>query len=388
MLFRFNNKRLKFSTGEKIEPRYWNPEKQRAKETKLFADYAEFNSRLDNCEAAIKTVHRRLLNDRTVPTVEKLKEGLLKELLDEQEQQEGISLFKFIEEFIAASTMRPNTISSYKQTLMNLKVYRAKINRPLSFEHINMDFYYDFVKFMQGRGLSTNTIGNYIKKVKVFMNEATDRGINKNMEYLNRRFKAPEERADTIYLTQEEILRIYELDLSGNKKLDEARDLFVVGCYTGLRFSDLKQIHRGNFIKDNRQIRIKTQKTGEVVAIPVNRFVREIFQKYEGKLPTSITNLKLNSCIKEIGELAKISDNVLINITKGGKREQRSHLKHELICTHTARRSFATNSYLADVPTISIMKITGHSTEKAFLKYIRLTQEENADKLINHPFFN
>jgi len=41
-----------------------------------------------------------------------------------------------------------------------------------------------------------------------------------------------------------------------------------------------------------------------------------------------------------------------------------------------------------DVPTISIMKITGHRTEKSFMKYIRISQEENANKLTHHPFFN
>jgi len=77
-----------------------------------------------------------------------------------------------------------------------------------------------------------------------------------------------------------------------------------------------------------------------------------------------------------------------IRKTKGGLRVDRKYKKHELITVHTARRSFATNMYMADVPTISIMKITGHRTEKSFLKYIRISQEDNANKLMNHPFFN
>jgi integrase len=75
-------------------------------------------------------------------------------------------------------------------------------------------------------------------------------------------------------------------------------------------------------------------------------------------------------------------------MTRGGKNVQETFLKYELVSTHTARRSFATNLYLADIPSITIMKMTGHKTEKAFLRYIRLTQEQNANKLLHHPFFN
>ena len=55
-----------------------------------------------------------------------------------------------------------------------------------------------------------------------------------------------------------------------------------------------------------------------------------------------------------------------ISSTKGGIRETTISKKWELITTHTARRSFASNAYLQNVPTISIMKITGHRTEKVF----------------------
>ncbi|MFQ8804876.1 MAG: hypothetical protein ACLR8Y_06890 [Alistipes indistinctus] len=59
-----------------------------------------------------------------------------------------------------------------------------------------------------------------------------------------------------------------------------------------------------------------------------------------------------------------------------------------MVKTHTARRSGATNMYLAGIPTIAIMKITGHKTEKEFMKYIKITEEESAMELMNHPYFS
>lgn len=74
-------------------------------------------------------------------------------------------------------------------------------------------------------------------------------------------------------------------------------------------------------------------------------------------------------------------------MTKGGKSQREVLKKHDLITAHSAKRSFATNAYLQNVPTIFKMKIIGHRTEKSFLKYIKISQEDNANKLVNHPFF-
>jgi integrase len=135
-------------------------------------------------------------------------------------------------------------------------------------------------------------------------------------------------------------------------------------------------------------IKIQTQKTGVIVVIPLHRYVKEIIDKYEGVPPQNISNQKMNGYLKELGQEAKIKDGTLISLTKGGNRQSIVHEKWKLITTHTARRSFASNAYLAGVPAISLMKITGHHTEKSFLKYIKISQEDNANKLINHPFFN
>ena len=165
------------------------------------------------------------------------------------------------------------------------------------------------------------------------------------------------------------------------------RDLFVIGCYTGLRFSDLSQISTDNFINNGTQIKLKTEKTGELVVIPLHKTVKEIIKKYNGQIPEAMSNPKMNLHIKRIARMAKIKDKTMTSITKGGEKQTTVREKWEQVTVHTARRSFATNMYLLDIPTISIMKITGHKTEKAFLLYIKISQEENANKLLNHPFF-
>jgi len=75
---------------------------------------------------------------------------------------------------------------------------------------------------------------------------------------------------------------------------------------------------------------------------------------------------------------------VVIKRTKGGVERHKKFKKYELVTVHTARRSFATNLYVSDFPAVSIMKITGHLTEQAFLSYIRITPKENAEMLQIH----
>ncbi len=158
--------------------------------------------------------------------------------------------------------------------------------------------------------------------------------------------------------------------------------------YTGLRFSDLIQVRKENIINDGKQIKVRTEKTGEIVIVPIHKFVKEIISKYDGSLPAAISNQKMNDFLKEISKLAELFTNVKTAITRGGKTQYEINQKFELVSTHTARRSFATNAFLKDVPSLSIMKLTGHRTEKSFMKYIRISQEENANKLLSHPFFN
>src|SRR4030043_623117 len=74
----YNNKRLKYSTGEKVNPDYWNFENQRAKETKKFPEYPEFNARLKSLESKANTAYRKILNDGLEPTNELIKKELEK----------------------------------------------------------------------------------------------------------------------------------------------------------------------------------------------------------------------------------------------------------------------------------------------------------------------
>lgn len=212
------------------------------------------------------------------------------------------------------------------------------------------------------------------------MNDATERGVNTNLSFKSKRFVTVREKSDSIYLKENEIKEIESLDLTNDTKLEKVRDLFLIGCYTGLRYSDYS-ILKPEQMKDGF-IETTQIKTGEPVVIPIHPTVKRIIEKYNGILPASISNQNTNVYLKELGKKVNCLKNTFSKtITKGGLTITENFEKWELLCTHTARRSFASNEYLAGTPTLTIMAITGHKTEKAFLRYIKLTPNEHAKLL-------
>jgi len=303
-----------------------------------------------------------------------------------------ITLFSFIQSFIDKSGTKPNSKTGrpvcykmrreYEVTFNYLKKYASKTGKVIDFKNIDLDFYDDFTQYLQGEKLAVNTIGKKIQTLKIFLNAARDENKNSYEGYRSKKFVAMTEDSETIYLTEAELTKLYEHDFSENPALDRVRDLFLIGCWTGCRFSDIAQITpesvSGGFIN------LKQYKTGTKVIIPLHPVVTAILNKYNGKLPEAISNQKFNESLKDIARLAGIDERTNKAITKGGVKVSTAYKKYELVTTHTARRSFATNLYKSDFPSLSIMAITGHKTEESFLKYIKVPPDEHAKKLQDH----
>lgn len=153
-----------------------------------------------------------------------------------------------------------------------------------------------------------------------------------------------------------------------------------------MRFQDYSDLDGVNFEGGEFIVR-DTQKTGARVIIPQHPVVRELLKKRGGKMPHAISNQKFNKYLKEIGEDAELNTPIEKVITKGGNKIKTTYPKYKLLCSHTARRSMATNLYLAGVPVRSIMMLTGHATITQLMSYIKVTEIEQAKALQDHPFF-
>lgn len=392
--FAFNKKRLVYSTGFKILPRFWNKDKQRAVASKQFPQYPELNAYLERLSHETLNLYRRFLNEGKIPSVAQLKDEL--DLFTHRKAAAGeTSLFGFIEQFISERESLPafssGIIFTYSRTYKHLRAFSKKRRRELDFQDIDLEFFNDFQKYLYAPPVSysQNTAHKVIKTLKTIMNQATERGLNKNLAFKSRYFSIQQKDVDSIYLTTAELTRLYSIRLENLPRLEKVRDLFLIGAFTGLRFSDFTNIKPENIrtIDGVKVIQITTIKTGEPVTVPVHPVVDDIFKKHGGKPPKPLSNQKMNDYLKELAQLAGFDEPVILSKDKGGKRFDKQVSKWELVTTHTARRSFATNAFKEGVPAISLMKITGHRTETAFMKYIKISKEENAVLIADSKFF-
>ena len=378
---------LKYYINESIDPKFWNTKAGRVKQDKRYKQHPEFNARLQDIEDKALSLLRQMQNDNEEVTNETLKPRLDEIIKPYKDQTNKIAMefLEFLDYYLETSGMKPNTKKSYTQTARDLREYETDKGIKITFDKIDIDFHDNFIIWLKSKDYAVNTIGDRIKVLKSILRASHDRGLHNNTDYQKKAFNRPKEDTIAVYLNEKELERLYKLDLSNNSKLSDVRDWFLLASYTGLRFSDFSRLSKEN-ITDN--ITIKTQKTGATVVIPLHTYVKSILEKHNYKLPKVISNQKFNKCIKEACELAKIDEGVLIEETKDNLTVSKLEKKHSLVTAHTARRSFATNAYLSGVPSISIMKITGHKTEKVFMNYIKVSEKENADKLQLHPFFN
>lgn len=268
------------------------------------------------------------------------------------------------------------------------KEYQKQPYKPLNFNDITIDVYNDFVQFFYSRNCGANYIGKHIKTFKTIMRASREEGLHNNTEIDRKAFKTLSEEVEAIYLTETELKRLFELDLSDNKHLSEVRDVFLAGCYTAQRYSDYAKINKSNIkVKDgNKTIELIQKKTGEKCIIPVRPELEVILKRYDYTLPKTFEQ-KVNDGIKKIGARAKITELIHVEKNRGGMTVKTEVKKCDLIKTHTARRSGCTLMYLAGIPIIDIMKISGHRTPVEFLKYIKIGKEETAVKLASHPYF-
>jgi integrase len=397
-IIRYNNERIVVSSVESVKPKYWDKVSQRAKATRVYPEYLELNQHIDDVEVLIKTLYRNYVKDhKRYPPPTDFKDLVRLELSDQTSTiNTPITLFAFIQNFIddtkigrrinptTKKAFSTNSYKAYHTTFKALERFEQYSKKNLTFDSIDLQFYNEFKDYMMDvEKVSNNYFGHHIKNIKLFMNESLEKDYHTNQKYKSKSFIKLQNDSDNIYLDKAQLTSLERLDLSCKARLDRIRDLFLVGCWTGLRFSDFNNINakhiQGEFLE------IVTQKTGEVVIIPIHSTIKNIMYKYkdltQNALPPPISNVKMNKYLKELGEHAGFDEIHQIREYKGGKITILNKPTYSLISTHTARRSFATNMYLLGVPSITIMGITGHRTEKAFLKYIKVTPKEHAIKL-------
>jgi integrase len=399
----------------RIPPVLWdNKKSEPVSLTKVPLKYVSYKAAVNELSSIInkiKAAHSNIIHTAIVGNI-KINKIYLKESYDNLfgiiKPKKSLLVLDFLENFvneIAGGVILTDkktkyvdgSIKPYRTLINNIRMFDFLNNIQSTFDLIDSDWYDKFVNFLYDEAecvdlnlekeeYTPKSVGKYIKCLKRLMNYAYEKGFSSNVEFRKKYFKAPDKESFAVVLNIDEIELLANLDLHGIDA--ECRDIFLVGCYSGLRQSDFNKIKSSDFSTEKNSegeyvtiLSINTQKTTTAVKIPVVDNFLNIVQKYNYKLPAISSNV-LNERIKLIAEQAGITNDVTYISFKGGEQKQIVVPKYKLIASHTCRRSAITNMYFYyNIEAERIMRISGHKDYITFKNYIRFGDTENALKV-------
>lgn len=400
---RYQGQKFVYSTKVTVSPGAWDKKKQRVKvRSQTTADgTVHVNDLLANLATVCRTAYNKEIA-QGIPTNPVLKTHMdaymYRHVRKEEKPRKDPGLFDLIDRFVSGEIgdkKASGTLQTYHTSRTHLQEFEKLTGTPVAFENITLEFKYAYVNFLSKdrvvtrkekkvkvKKLSPNSIAKEIKILRTFMNMANELGYTSNIAHKSKKFGVKGEQTDAVYLNERELRDLYKFDFNDNKRLEAVRDLFVFSSFVGLRYSDASSIKAENIVKIDGEdfIKVTPIKTGDPVTIPCNDIVLTIFQKYahhKNRLPATISNQKYNDYLKEVCEAAGLTET-------GRLTTDLNKPLFECISSHTARRNFATNCYLAGMDSRMIRAVTGHKTEASFEKYIRVSREETAKRMAEH----
>ena len=291
----------------------------------------------------------------------------------------------------------PKIRQNYRMLIAKLTSIEQQFGCTIMPAMISSVFWNHFIPFLADQGLKYSTIGHLKANLIAVLNWSSKYGVKLNPSYSE--VDIPNYIPSKISLTPDEISHIYHfkigqeetysfrskkvLKLRKNKieTLERVRDMFVLGCNLGQRYSDLVRISPENF--KNGQFSIVQQKTGNKCFVPINsmsvdsKITWAILEKYNYQAPytgdINNYNTYLHELLHHIGE--DFLEEIHIDNKINGVITRETKFRYQLISSHSARRSFATINTLRNVPRNKILRATGHSSEKAFVRYICYDEE-------------
>lgn len=304
-------KKKYFTTGIYLHPNEWDNKRKRVKEPHKNA--IQLNKAINDFIARLQRIELDCINNGKPCTLSFLEDAAKGRLSN--------SFLDYMTKEVEQINLSPATKTGHKTTIKALREYRKEV----LFDDLTHDFLVGFERFLYSKGLQTNTINKHFRYLKRYVNDAINRDFMDFGKYPFRRFKLKTEQTERCKLTIDELKRIEMLDLSDKPHLNVVKDMFLIGCYTGLRFSDVIDLKQNHIVKDGARITIEklVVKTGDNIIIPVFALFDgkpiSILEKYTENsvsLFKGITSQQANRTLKEIAELARIDKTISFHISR------------------------------------------------------------------------
>lgn len=384
---RWNNISLTINLGYNINITAWNSDTQRVKKNSYHDTQnipaTEINKIIASCEELINKCFEHYEASELIPNKEELKELIdIKTGKKKADTNDNISFFLVIDKYIEYGLRTLNWTYNAVKHIRSLKNQLLDFDKNCNiadFDNQNMpERLISYFLSIKG-GNNNYTMYRKFKYIKAILRYAISLKIIDNSNFLSWKFQAKMPKRPVIFLTWEELMRVYNYDFSATPHLDSVRDVFCFCCFTSLRYSDVANLKKSNI--SDHCIHLTTIKTGEALTIELNKYSQAILDKHSnhysqnGCVLPIISNQKMNDHLKEIAVLCEINTPISITTYKGGKRIDYTVPKHTLISTHVGRRTFISNAIMLGIPPEIVMKWSGHSDYNSMKPYIEIANE-------------
>lgn len=357
-------------------PSDWNEKQQRVRpaRTGKHNGHDTINAKLDKIETDFGEFARQCDLQRVALTPE-----LIKRFLNGERSVSGKPFWQAYEEYLSLKIIAPKTLKTYTLYRNKLQEFEADKKYHIDYNTINQlffDLYKNYI--LTEKNLGWNTFVTAIKKLKFFMNWSLDKNYHSETGFKD--FSATEKEPTIVFLTMDELDTLYHFDFK-NQRLNQARDKFCFGCFTGLAYADLDSLTFEHI--NNGTLTKYRQKTKNLLNIELPAPAQEIVKRYQGKykaLP-KLSADKMNKYIRECCEKAGIDTPTIYKDFTGGITTEKIEPKHKLISSHSARKTFITNFYNETKDVWLTKQNAGISQDKTLRRYKGTNKEMERDAM-------
>jgi integrase len=389
LLFSVNGKRIQYYSGLKA-PRASKPIKGKDKVGKYpfkeFTGSASVKMKLESLRSHAKAIENELISKGLPQSIEVYKAELDKRFkgrdADPPQRQHSVEdrLTEYLDKVKA--DLSHNTFRSSQSGLNHFRGFLGKSANELTVNHIDETLIERFNEYLKD-GRLNNTVVKSMQVLRTFLQYCLKKkyiGVLPSIE------PGSPNNITVIHLSYDEVMRVYKAAMP-NDRLEKVRDFFVFGCFTGMRYGDIAGLTKSNIFNDHIKFFNEKNGTTQSLTVPLTQISAHIVAKYKDvpgvyALP-SVSNQKTNNYLKEVAEIAGLTDVVEIASKDAyGKIKKVEHRKFELITCHVSRKSFITIAMTLGMPESTIVSITGHSKgSKAFHKYYDVVNQTKFDQM-------
>ncbi len=341
------------------------------------ADAVAINTFLRNFKRDLKAIYLKAKSKGVNPTLDYLKKEVFKKDVEE------LTFWKVWDLFVQSKSDEPQSLLKFRALRKHLEAFEEFCKKPLDFETISKAKLEDFQKFCYShRNHNTQTVSKYIGFFKTFLNWSVERKYSENIDF--KYFKAIRQ-PDTlkVIITDHELQQIEKLNLSPGSYLYNARELLILSCHTGLRYSDYSRVNKHHLKSEESgkfSLQIRQQKTDEDLDLPLTPRTAQIVKGLIDGSVRPISNQKMNKYVKEVCKLAGVDEPFEVFSYVGKKKTKEVKPKFSLVSTHTGRRTFATK-LLERFPAEVVMMYTGHKDYSSFAKYVNIPKNAHKEAI-------